>query len=365
MVVLAGSATSAGPADRGSPVDPASPGWLFPIEAAAAGTLVAGCWLARRPRSGVSAGLALISTGVLLPLAAGWSWLPPVVRAMMIGAAPLSVAGSAIAVLRWRHLQPAGMVAFCRALLVITVVGGGLLALGYNPFTDPRCDLTCINAPPALSGVLTTRSVTTLACLCTVIAAVIGGVGISRSSRAPRPIRAAGIATLVAFGAAWVSRWAPWATTPLSNLERALPYVAAATIGIAVCWQVIGTLHRRAAAERLAEQLSDPTVDPGGGGAILAIHFAAPDAAGWLDAQGRRAEPMATTCKQVVLSDDSGPVIRLALTPTADDYSVLSGFTPARRLALRNAQLVAVVNSHIAQVQDSGRRLVAVSDAER
>jgi len=74
---------------------------------------------------------------------------------------------------------------------------------------------------------------------------------------------------------------------------------------------------------------------------------------------------MVVPCKYVIMSDESGPVVRLALTPNADDYPVLAGFTAARRLALRNAQLVAVVNSHIAQVQDSGRRLVAVSDAER
>ena len=30
------------------------------------------------------------------------------------------------------------------------------------------------------------------------------------------------------------------------------------------------------------------------------------------------------------MSDESGPVVRLALTPNADDYPVLAGFTAAR-----------------------------------
>ena len=66
IVVLAGSAMSVGPGDRGFPIDPTAPGWLWATEALAAGSLLAGCWLARRPRSGVAAGLALISTGVLV-----------------------------------------------------------------------------------------------------------------------------------------------------------------------------------------------------------------------------------------------------------------------------------------------------------
>ena len=364
LVILVGSATSAGPADRGSPADPTGPGWLWPVQAAAAGALLAACWLVRRPRSGASAGLALVNTGVLLPMAAGWSWLSPAVRAVILAAAPIAIAGSATAVLRWRHQPPPGVVGFCRAVLAFTLTGGVLLALGYNPFTDPRCELTCINAPTALAGVLSTRSVTMIACLCTVAAAVVGVVGIARLPCAPRLIRAAGIVTLTAFGMAWLVRWAPWSTTPLTDLERALPFFAALTIGGAVCWQVLGTLHRRAAAGRLVEQLSDPTTGPAGRGSILAIHFAARNATEWLDAQGCRAQPIAN-CKHVVLSDESGPVVCLALTRRADEFSVLSGLTPARRLALRNAQLVAVAKSHIAQVQESGQRLVAVSDAER
>jgi signal transduction histidine kinase len=140
--------------------------------------------------------------------------------------------------------------------------------------------------------------------------------------------------------------------------------MAAAIIASTVCQQVLGTLRTRAAAGRLVEQMSDSGVIPVGG-PILEVHFAAPDESEWLDAEGHPAQPIEARCKLVVLSDESGPVVRLALSPHADDYSVLSGFTPARRLALRNAQLVAVVNSHIALVQDSGRRLVAVSDTER
>ena len=365
MLTLAGSATAAGPGDRGSPIDPTGPNWLWPIEALAAGSLLAACWLARRvaPRSGL--GLALISTGVLLPLAAGWSWLSPTVRATMVATTPLTIAGTAIVVLRWRTNPSAGEVAACRAVLAAVVASSVVLALGYNPFGDPTCELTCIDVPTRLAGVLTTRSATTIACLCVMAAAVVGVVGIIRHGRAPRLLSLTGIVTLTTFATLWAIRFEPWAPGPPTGPERMLPPLVAATVGTTVCIQILVTLHRRAAAGSVVKQLSDPAVPASSAGPILSIDFAAPGGTDWIDVQGRPVPAAMGPPKYVILSDASGPVARLALTPRADDFAVLSGFTPARRLALRNAQLSAVAQANIAQVQASQRRLVAISDAER
>jgi signal transduction histidine kinase len=58
-------------------------------------------------------------------------------------------------------------------------------------------------------------------------------------------------------------------------------------------------------------------------------------------------------------------MLRLLLAGRADQKQALAGLTPAAWLALRNAQLAAVVKARLADVQASQRRVVAMSDAER
>jgi signal transduction histidine kinase len=66
-----------------------------------------------------------------------------------------------------------------------------------------------------------------------------------------------------------------------------------------------------------------------------------------------------------VLSDESGPVLRLLVAGGTDEGDVLAGITPATRLTLQNAQLSAVAMARLVEVQASQRRVVAASDAER
>lgn len=367
VAVATWAGSSTGPGDRRAPVDPTVPGWLWPIQVAAALSLVAGCWMTRRPRSAASAGLALIATGVLVPLWVGWSWLPSTVRVAALAAAPLTVAGTAVVVLRWRSHPPPLAVPLGRMVPGAAAASSLLLLLGYDPFTDPRCELICDDVPAVLGGVLTTRSATAIACLCAVAGAVVAAAGILRFRCAPHRLRVAGVAALAALAALWSIRGLTAGAAPPSGLERALAPLAAAAVGVVVCLQVTGTLRTRAAAARLTEQLSDPATIPATGRSlILATHFAAPPGeTGWIDAQGLPARDPAAPHQHVVLSDRSGPVVRLAVTRGADELEVLSGFTPARRLAVRNAQLTAVAKANIAQVRAFQRRLVAVSDAER
>jgi signal transduction histidine kinase len=58
-------------------------------------------------------------------------------------------------------------------------------------------------------------------------------------------------------------------------------------------------------------------------------------------------------------------MLRLLLARRADQEQALAGLNPAAWLALRNAQLAAVVKARLADVQASQRRVVAMSDAER
>ena len=100
-------------------------------------------------------------------------------------------------------------------------------------------------------------------------------------------------------------------------------------------------------------------------GAIRGVQFAVPGDARWVDAAGRDVPDAPAPGRYVILSDESGPMLRLLLAGRADQEEALAGLTPAAWLALRNAQLAAVVKARLADVHASQRRVVAMSDAER
>ncbi len=66
-----------------------------------------------------------------------------------------------------------------------------------------------------------------------------------------------------------------------------------------------------------------------------------------------------------MLSDESGPVIRLAPSPGTDQAELLANLTPAAKLALRNAQLSAAATARLTDLHASQRRIIANDDAER
>jgi signal transduction histidine kinase len=112
----------------------------------------------------------------------------------------------------------------------------------------------------------------------------------------------------------------------------------------------------------LAARLSGPVAALGG---VQGVHFAIPGEARWVDASGRDATEVPGQDRYVVLSDESGPVLRLLVARGTDEGDVLAAVPPATRLALQNAQLSAVANARLAEVQASQRRVVATSDHER
>ena len=342
--------------------------WLSFVDLAATVVMVAGAWAVRATHPLASTGLAVATAGSLLPLWAASPWLPGWLRAAVLAAAPFTVAGLAQVALAWpTEVPPAARLAG-RAVYVLTGVASLTHLLGYNPFADPGCFRTCEDVQPLLGGLLATLTAVTIASLLTIAAAAVATAAILAAStaRVPRSLTGAVVLALAALAIAAATRLVGWGDALTSTSRFAPEPFAAALVGAVVCTIGFRTIRVRAAIDRLATQLSDPSAALRQfGGAIRGVQFLVPDDGRWVDATGRDAHDPPAPGSDLVLSDASGPVLRLLLARRADQGEVLAGLTPATRLALRNAQLAAVASARLAQVQASQRRLVATSDAER
>ena len=343
--------------------------WLSFVELAAAVVMVAGAWLVRATHPPASTGLAVATAGSLLPLWATSPWLPAPVRAGVLAAAPFTVAGVAQVALGWpTDPSPAARRAG-RAVYVLAGVAALAHLLGYNPFADPGCFRTCEDVSPLLGGILTTRAAVTVASLLTIAAAALGAAAavlVARPARTPRSVTGAVVLALAALAIAAAVRLVGWGDA-LASVSRFAPEpFAVAVVGAVVCGIGFRTVRTRAAIDRLAAQLSDPAAAlRQSGGAIRGVQFLVPDDGRWVDAAGHDLHDPPAPGSDLVLSDASGPVLRLLLARRADQGEVLAGLTPATRLALRNAQLAAVASARLAEVRASQQRVVATSDAER
>jgi signal transduction histidine kinase len=343
--------------------------WPWLVESAAAAVMVAGAWSVWTTHPPASTGLALAVAASLLPLWAAWPWLPGPVRAGVLAAAPVTVAGVAQVALGWPTPATPRARAAGRAVFGLASAASLVHLLGYNPFADPGCLRTCQDVPPPLGGLLTTRAAVVLACLLTIVAAAVAIAAILAGGpdRAPRSVTGAVVLALAALAAAAAVRLAGWGAAPTSLSPRLAPeLLAAAVVGAVLCSVGVRTARTRAAIERLATQLSDPAAALRQfGGPIRGVQFPMPDGGRWIDAAGQDVGGPPAPGRYLVLPDASAPELRLLLARHADQGEVLAGLTPATRWALRNAQLGAVARARLAEVQASQRRIVAASDAER
>ena len=343
--------------------------WLSFAELAAAVVMVAGAWSVRATHPPASTGLAVATAASLLPLWAPSPWLPGPVRAGVLAAGPFTVAGVAQVALGWpTDPSPAARRAG-RAVYVLAGVAALAHLLGYNPFADPGCLRTCEDVPPLLGGILTTQAAVTMASLLTIAAAALGAAAAvlaARPARAPRSVTGAVVLALAALAVSAATRLVGWGDA-LASVSRFTPEPFALAVVGAVVWGIgFRTVRTRAAIDRLAAQLSNPAAAlRQSGGAIRGIQFLVPDDGRWVDAAGHDLHDPPAPGSDLVLSDASGPVLRLLLARRADQGEVLAGLTPATRLALRNAQLAAVASARLAEVRASQQRVVATSDAER
>ena len=342
--------------------------WLSFVELAAAVVMVAGAWAVRATHPLASTGLAVATAGSLLPLWAASPWLPGPVRAGVLAAAPFTVAGVAQVALGWpTDPSPAARRAG-RAMYVLAGAAGLAQLLGYNPFADPGCFRTCEDVAPLLGGFVTTQTAVTITSLLTIATAAVATAAVlaARTARAPRSVTGAVVVALGALAISAAMRLAGWGDAAASVSRFAPEPFAVALVGAVVCGIGFRTVRTRVAIDRLAAQLADPAAAlRQSGGLIRGVQFPMPDDGRWVDAAGRDIGDPPAPGSYVVLSDASGPVLRLLLARRADQGEVLAGLTPATRLALRNAQLAAVASARLAEVQASQRRVVATSDAER
>lgn len=354
---------------RGDPVwtvESAAPAWLAVLGLASLSALAAAVWAVHAERPRAATGLAVAAAGSLPPLWAGWSLLPGMMRGAVLASVSLAVVGAADVALRWREPEPRSLA--LRVVYVLGVVSALVHVVGYDAFEDPTCARTCADIRPVARDLLTTRAAVAVSCLATIVAAVIAAVAVWRARpRVPDVIVAGALVTVASVATASATRWARWeATSPWDALVVVPAITVGAVLGGAVCVVSARTRRSRVAVDRLVTRLSEPgTLWRDTGGAVRAVHFAVPGEDRWVDATGRDVVEVLTASESVVMSDRSGPVLRLALARKLDPIDVLAGLAPATRVALRNAQLAAVVHARLAEVRASRRRVVAVSDAER
>jgi signal transduction histidine kinase len=338
------------------------PAWLIVVALTVVGFIVAGLW-ATRTRPGASGGLAMATIGSLLPLWAAWSWLPDRVQAGVLAATPFAVM-VALVTLSWSAPGSSSPSPAMRIVVALVIASGVVHLLGYNPFADSGCTLTCAEVTPLLDGLISTRSAVVVSSSLTIIGALLAAIIVLKDSdrHTPRLIMGAVIVALCLEVVSAALRLANWADNTAAGLLLVLPAVSVAIVGIAVCIIVARTQRVRTAVDRLAARLSGPVAALSG---VQGVHFAVPGEARWVDVAGRDATDLPGQDKYVVLSDESGPVLRLLVARGTDQGDLLAALTPATRLALQNAQLSAVAKARLADVQASQRRVVATSDSER
>ena len=313
----------------------------------------------------MAVGLAVSAVGLLVPLWASWDWPPRQVQPAFLAAAPLALAGAAHIGLRWHREDGRSEQLGIVYLLVVAAVVVQLVA--YDPFAEPGCALTCVHVDPTARGLISTQSAVAGTAVLMGAAGLIGIVALMRvANRLPTPI-ARGVASVMALlSAGWVVRWLRW-DEPLPDVLLVLPYpVSAVVLGTSVLAGALAVRRTRNIADQLVARLSDPDVgvrDLGGG--VRDVEFAVPGDGLWVDRAGRPVPPTRNADSLVVLSDDTGPTLRLLLAPGAQRTDLLELASPATVLGLQNARLAALVRARLRDVQASRRRIVATSDAER
>jgi signal transduction histidine kinase len=340
--------------------------WLVALGLSGVAFVVVAAWLVWAQHPHASIGLAVMTVGLLLPLWAGWSWLPVGVRGGVQAAGPLAVAGTAHVALRWRSGTRQSWTV--TTVYLLTVVGALVHLAGYDPFEDPGCVRTCADTRPVADDVVSTRSAVAITGLLTVTAATVAALATWRTRRrgVPRQVVVAALAAIAALAAGSALRPVRWNVPPSADMFVVLQAGAALAVGGAVCAVTVRRLRTRMAVDRLVRRLSHPEAAPGDlRGAIRAVHFSVPGDERWIDSAGRDVGDGPRAGGSVVISDASGPVLRLVVATGKYADDVLAALTPADRLSLRNAQLSAVTKARLTDVQASRRRIVATSDTER
>ena len=342
------------------------PTGLVILELSATLLVVTASWVASRQRPRVSVALALTGLAILIPSWSTWPSLPAGARAAVLAIAPLSVPGAGQVATGWHPDR--GWSSRLRIAYGLAAAGGVTHLLAYNPFADPGCLRTCVDIKPLAAGIIDTPSAVAVTALLTIAAAWVSALAIARATPSPGPtvIIIGVIATLAVLATASGLRWVGSGDPRQSELVLLLPFVAGALVSLAVLTAVMQTWRTRRSIERLVARLAGGEgVLKDLGGTVREVQFAAPDGQGWIDSMGRPLLASEAEDDQIMVSDRTGAVVRLLLSPGKETIDVMEALTPATRLALKNAQLAAATRTRLTEVQASQRRVVATSDAER
>jgi signal transduction histidine kinase len=316
-----------------------------------ASALVPAAVLAAKPRARSAIGLAIASVGSQVPFWAAWPVLSDELKSAALAVAPLTIAGVTATVHGWTLRSPSTAL---RASYLFVALAVTVHLLGYDPFADPGCARTCGDVAAPLEFVLTAQGAVGIVAALSVLAAGFGTAAVLRS-RAPALLIGFGLAALGLLVGSAVTRWLTWGDSTLASWLILLGPLAPALVAGAVCARALGTARSRRAVSRLVDSLSSPEQS-------LRVAYAVPGSDRWVDAEGQESAPDGAG---VVLSDRSGPVIRLEPLPGTDQAELLASLTPSARLALRNAQLSAAGTARLADLHASQRRIIANDDAER
>ena len=336
---------------------------------AALAVATAAAWRSRGVHVDASLGLSVAVVALLLPVWAGWSWLPAAARAAVLAAAPLAIGGVAHVALRWTADSRATRASLSVWLLVIAA--GAIHLVGYDPFADLACERTCVHVQPLAHGFLDVHRTVAIASALAVVAAVVASAAVLRRwATAPVPVSLAVLAALVMMGSPAVLRGLARADS--SQSQVAVTFLASAALavtGVAVLTVTARTRRVRRAVDDLVARLASPSPAAweGGRGVIRSVRFSVPDDGRWVDNAGHDIDAVGRSSHDVWvdIGDPSAPVLQVQLAPGNSPADVLAQLAPAAWLSLRNAQLAAVANARLADVRASRRRVVAASDGER
>jgi len=355
MIVATGSAIGVARQDPATSIDPLQPLVLVVAAVGAAAAVTAG-WLVRREHPYVTIGLSATVIGVLVPFCAGWRGLPDGVRAAALATTPVAVAGAAQIASRWRNGRS--------ALMKVTWLLAGLAVIvhviGYDPFADPACRRTCDGIQPLAAEIVSTHLSIASASALTLAAGMLGLVAVARNMRGVPgsvvgtvSLSVAALTSTLAWRGLGRGEFAPSSTSTASLAAVALAAPALMVLGV-VLGIAVRTEHIRRAVDHLVSRLADPPPT---------VQFAIPGESRWVDAAGRTVDDADGDLLE--FADASGPLARLKIQPGSDRVDTMAWLTPAAQLSLRNAQLAAVANARLLDVQASRRRIVEASDAER
>jgi signal transduction histidine kinase len=316
-----------------------------------ASALVPAAVFAAKPHVRSTIGLAIASVGSQVPFWAAWPGLSVELRSAALAVAPLTIAGVAASVHGWTTGSPSKAL---RASYLVVALAVTVHLLGYDPFADPGCARTCGDVAAPLEFALTAQRTVGIVAGLSVVAVGLGTAAALRS-RAPALLIGCGLTALGWLLASAVTRWLTWGDSSLASWLILLGPVAPGLVAGAVCAIALSTARSRRSVSRLVDSLSRPEQS-------LRVAYAVPGSDRWVDAEGRESSPHGPG---VVLSDESGPVVRLAPSPDTDQAELLASLRPAARLALRNAQLSAAATARLTDLHASQRRIIANDDAER